>query len=111
MRAETLAKELGQQTVPFYPATYGVHIDGVISVAGALQKSSNTCRCPWSPRARWSISWKGRRCSQMCRMKPSPRRRQGGLLEISRLNKSLYAMVDRSPLHDMHSPAGAAITV
>ncbi|MDR6414475.1 NAD(P)/FAD-dependent oxidoreductase [Pseudarthrobacter sulfonivorans] len=34
-RAETLAKELRQDTVPFHPATYGVHIDGVTSVAGS----------------------------------------------------------------------------
>ncbi|MDQ0618744.1 FAD-dependent oxidoreductase [Arthrobacter globiformis] len=32
-RAEVLAKELGQETAPFHPATYGVHIDGVTSVA------------------------------------------------------------------------------
>ncbi|QHK18925.1 NAD(P)-binding protein [Pseudarthrobacter psychrotolerans] len=34
-RAEALAKELGQETLPFHPATYGVHIDGVTSVAGS----------------------------------------------------------------------------
>jgi protoporphyrinogen oxidase len=34
-RAEVLAKELGQKTAPFHPATYGVHIDGVTSVAGS----------------------------------------------------------------------------
>jgi protoporphyrinogen oxidase len=34
-RAEELAKELDQETAPFHPATYGVHIDGVTSVAGS----------------------------------------------------------------------------
>jgi phytoene dehydrogenase-like protein len=34
-RAEELAQELDQETVPFHPATYGVHIDGVTSVAGS----------------------------------------------------------------------------
>ncbi|UKA56356.1 FAD-dependent oxidoreductase [Arthrobacter sp. FW305-BF8] len=34
-RAEELAEELGQETAPFHPATYGVHIDGVTSVAGS----------------------------------------------------------------------------
>jgi monoamine oxidase len=34
-RAEELAEELGQGTAPFHPATYGVHIDGVTSVAGS----------------------------------------------------------------------------
>lgn len=32
-RAEALARELGLETTPFHPATYGVHIDGVTSVA------------------------------------------------------------------------------
>lgn len=32
-RAEMLAKELDQETTPFHPDTYGVHIDGVTSVA------------------------------------------------------------------------------
>ncbi|MFD1210568.1 flavin monoamine oxidase family protein [Arthrobacter sp. GCM10027362] len=32
-RAETLARELGQATVPFHPQTYGIHIDGTTSVA------------------------------------------------------------------------------
>jgi phytoene dehydrogenase-like protein len=34
-RAEELAEELGQGPAPFHPATYGVHIDGVTSVAGS----------------------------------------------------------------------------
>ena len=34
-RAETLARELAQETLPFLPRTYGVHIDGVTSVAGS----------------------------------------------------------------------------
>ncbi|WP_258804152.1 flavin monoamine oxidase family protein [Pseudarthrobacter sp. NS4] len=32
-RAESLARELEQETAPFHPKTYGVHIDGVTSVA------------------------------------------------------------------------------
>ena len=34
-RAEELAKELDQETAPFHPATYGVHINGITSVAGS----------------------------------------------------------------------------
>jgi monoamine oxidase len=37
-RAEELAKELGQETEPFHPGTYGVHIDGVTSVAGSTRE-------------------------------------------------------------------------
>jgi protoporphyrinogen oxidase len=34
-RAETLTGELGLETAPFHPSTYGVHIDGVTSVAAS----------------------------------------------------------------------------
>lgn len=34
-RAESLATELGIRTAPFHPGTYGVHVDGVTSVASS----------------------------------------------------------------------------
>lgn len=50
-RAEKLARELNQETAPFHPATYGVHIDGVTSVAGSTPEIAERLPLPTESKA------------------------------------------------------------